>query len=114
MRSPIEQPSHSIAAFQPAALAGANLPFIYLPVKAVTAACGMSVAKLYALIKRGEFPTGDLIGAQSRRWKSTDIAAWLCEQSTKAASREDELGSRLRAKSLKAVTAKKGAGHVEP
>ena len=80
MRSPIEHPNHSISAFHSAAIAGANLPFIYLPIAAVTAVVGMSVAKIYDLIKRGDFPTGDLIGAQSRRWKSTDIASWLNEQ----------------------------------
>lgn len=90
------------------ALSGAGLPFIYLSKKSVTLACGMSIAAIYALIKQGDFPKGDLIGAQSRRWKSTDIAAWLNAQAEKAAAREDELGKPLKSKAAKALSAKKG------
>lgn len=113
---PANKPAHSVAAFQAAfhndsALSGAGLPFIYLGIKSVTLACGMSVAKTYAEIKAGRFPAGDLIGAQSRRWKSTDIAAWLNEQAEKAAAREDELGKPLKEKAAKATKAKKGGCH---
>lgn len=116
MRSTLTQPEnkpvHSAAIFQGNnALIGAGLPFIYLPKQSVTLACGMSIAAIYALIKQGDFPKGDLIGAQSRRWKSTDIAAWLNAQAEKAAAREDELGKPLKSKAAKALSAKKGGRH---
>ncbi len=81
----------------------AGLPFVYLPLAAVRDAVGFSSSRIYALVKAGEFPPGDLIGNQSRRWKSTDIAAWLIEQSEKSAQREAELGSKLKAKADKAA-----------
>lgn len=58
------------------------------------------------LIKTGDFPLGDLIGAQFRRWKSTDIAAWLNEKAKEASLREAELFTTLRRKSNAAVTKK--------
>lgn len=82
---------------------GAHLPFIYLPIAAVCSAVGFSVSRVYTLIAAGEFPPGDLIGAQSRRWKSTDIAAWLLRQAEKAAAREDELAGALKRKANKAA-----------
>ena len=66
---------------------GIHLPFVYMPIRAVCGAVGYSTSRIYELIRAGEFAAGDLIGAQSRRWKSTDIAAWLIEQSSKAALR---------------------------
>ena len=78
--------------------AGAYLPFVYLPIKAVLGAVGLSTSRVYELIRQGEFPSGDLIGAQSRRWKSTDISAWLIAQSEKAAQREAELAGPLKLK----------------
>ncbi len=96
------------------------LPFTYLPIAAVCNAVGLSVSSVYVLIRRGEFPAGDLIGAQSRRWKSTDIAAWLIGQSKKAAQREAEMGAPLRKKADKAArtsvaerAAKKAAKEVD-
>lgn len=85
------------------ALAGANLPFCYLPIRAVCAAVGFSTSRIYALVKVGEFPAGDLIGAQSRRWKSTDIAAWLIAQAEKSALREAEMSAPLRRKTKNAA-----------
>jgi prophage regulatory protein len=78
--------------------AGAYLPFVYLPIKAVLGAVGLSTSRVYELIRQGEFPPGDLIGAQSRRWKSTDISAWLIAQSEKSARREVDLGAPLKRK----------------
>jgi len=80
------------------ASAGAYLPFVYLPIAVVRQAAGLSTSRIYDLIRQGEFPPGDLIGKQSRRWKSTDIAAWLIEQSEKAAQREAELAAPLKRK----------------
>lgn len=77
---------------------GAHLPFIYLPISSVCAAVGLSTSRIYALIRQGEFPSGDLIGAQARRWKSTDISAWLFSQSAKSAQREAELATPLKRK----------------
>lgn len=82
---------------------GANLPFAYLPIASVSKAVGFSTSRIYELIKKGEFPPGDLIGAQSRRWKSTDIANWLLRQSELAAQREAELAPPLKRKSAAAV-----------
>jgi predicted DNA-binding transcriptional regulator AlpA len=95
---------HSVSAF--AGASAQHLPFIYLQLRAVSAAVSLSQSRIYALIKAGEFPRGDLIGAQSRRWKSTDIAAWLTEQSEKAAKREADLAAALKRKSQKAVATK--------
>lgn len=93
------QTQHSVTAHTALSLpAGANLPFVYLTIANVTQAVGLSTSRIYALIKQGEFPTGDLIGAQSRRWKSTDLAAWLIAQSEKAAQREADLGAPLKKK----------------
>lgn len=64
------------------------LPFVYFTIATVRQAVGLSTSRIYDLIRQGEFPAGNLIGAQSRRWKSTDIANWLIEQSEKAAQRE--------------------------
>jgi predicted DNA-binding transcriptional regulator AlpA len=78
-----------------------NLPFFYMNLGAVICATAFSKSKVYSLIQRGEFPPGDLV-CSSRRWKSTDIAAWLTEQAEKAAQREDELADRLKRRALKA------------
>lgn len=90
-----------------AALAGASLPFIYMPISAVKAAVGLSSSAIYQRISKGDFPAGDLIGDQSRRWKSTDISAWLLDQSAKAERRREELAAPLKAKADRA--AKKSA-----
>lgn len=74
------------------------LPFTYMPIAAVTAAVGLSTSRIYELIRAGDFPAGDLIGAQSRRWKSTDIAAWLVEQSEKSAKRGSAMAAPLKRK----------------
>lgn len=80
-----------------------HLPFVYLKIGDVCAAVGFSVSVLYARIAASEFPAGDLIGKQSRRWKSTDIAAWLNEQSAKSAQRNAELAGPLKRKADKAA-----------
>lgn len=106
------QSQHSSSAFAGSTLpasVGIHLPFCYLPIAQVVAAVGFSTSRIYELIKAGEFPPGDLIGAQSRRWKSTDIAAWLLEQSAKSAQRQSELGAALKRKADKA--AKTGAAN---
>jgi len=76
-----------------------------MPIRAVIAAVGFSVSRIYELIRQGEFPAGDLIGAQSRRWKSTDIAAWLVAQSEKSKQHEAELAAPLKRKSNAAAQA---------
>lgn len=86
------------------ALNSHQLPFTYLKVSDVCAAVGFSTSRIYALIKQGDFPPGDLIGAQSRRWKSTDLAAWLNEQSEKSAQRNAELAAPLKRKADKAAS----------
>ena len=80
-----------------------HLPFVYMPIKSVIEAVGFSTSRIYDLIRKGEFPAGDLIGNQSRRWKSTDIAAWLVAQSEKSAQREAELSAPLKRKATKAA-----------
>lgn len=107
MRSPVPNVSPDIAG---------TLPFVYLPISAVRSAVGFGTSRIYQLIKQGDFPPGDLIGAQSRRWKSTDIAAWLIAQSQKAARREAELSAPLKSKADKAVRkrAELRAARVQP
>lgn len=97
--------STSIPLSQPE-MVGNYLPFVYLQIAAVRSACGLSTSSVYVLIKAGKFPPGDLIGAQSRRWKSTDIAAWLNQQAEKASQREAELSAPLKRKSNMAVLKK--------
>lgn len=79
------------------------LPFTYMPIKAVIAAVGFSTSRIYDLIRKGEFPAGDLIAAQSRRWKSTDIAAWLIAQFEKAAQHEAWMAVPLKKKAEQAA-----------
>jgi predicted DNA-binding transcriptional regulator AlpA len=100
------QTQHSPSAFAGASLpasVGVHLPFCYLPIGQVTTAAGLSTSRVYELIKLGEFPPGDLIGKQSRRWKSTDIAAWLLAQSEQSAQRQSNLGAALKRKADKAA-----------
>jgi len=104
------QTQYSTDAFAGANLPqGANLPFVYLPIAAVRGAVGFSTSRIYELIKAGEFPPGDLIGRQSRRWKSTDISAWLEEQSAKSAQREADIGVKLTATANRAASASRSA-----
>ncbi len=98
---------HSASAFAGATLpasVGVHLPFCYLPIAQVIAAVGLSTSRIYELIKRGEFPPGDLIGRQSRRWKSTEISAWLIEQSEKSAQRQADLAPALKRKADRAAS----------
>lgn len=101
------QTHHSAAAFAGATLpasVGVHLPFCYLPIAQVIAAVGLSTSRVYELIRIGEFPTGDLIGRQSRRWKSTDITAWLIEQSEKSVQRQADLAPALKRKADRAAS----------
>lgn len=84
-----------------------NLPFTYLDMHAVCAATGQSKSKVYALIARGEFPEGDMISMQSRRWKSTDIADWLEKTAAAAERNREALQAPLRSKAALAVNAKR-------
>lgn len=79
------------------------LPFCYMTIAQVIAAVGISASRVYELIKLGEFPPGDLIGKQSRRWKSTNIAAWLIEQSEQSAQRQADLAPALKRKANRAA-----------
>jgi predicted DNA-binding transcriptional regulator AlpA len=75
-----------------------------LTIAQVIAAVGLSTSRVYELIKLGEFPPGDLIGKQSRRWKSTDIAAWLVAQSAQSAQRQADLAPALKRKADRAAS----------
>jgi prophage regulatory protein len=106
---------HSAAAFAGATLpasVGVHLPFCYLPIAQVVAAVGLSTSRIYELIKDGEFPAGDLIGKQSRRWKSSDITAWLLAQSAQSEQRQADLAPALKRKADRAasISASKRAG----
>ena len=107
----IEQPQHSIAAFQKSAIAqAAGVPFCYLSRAEVIAICGISQATLYRLIAEGAFPVGDLITLQSRRWKSTDVTNWLECQSILSKDREASAGADLKHRAKKAVAKRFGGG----
>lgn len=104
---PHNQTQHSALVFAGATLpasVGVHLPFCYLPITQVVAAAGLSTSRIYELIKAGAFPPGDLIGKQSRRWKSTDITAWLIEQSKQSAQRQAELAPALKRKAARAAS----------
>lgn len=116
---------HSAPAFAGATLpasVGVHLPFCYLPIVQVVAVVGLSTSRVYELIRIGEFPPGDLIGKQSRRWKSTDIAAWLIAQAEQSEQRQAELAPALKRKADRAANtsaskraaraAAKGANHA--
>ena len=69
-----------------------DLPFRYMPKKAVLEATGIgSNSSLYAAIQNPEirFPPPDKIGARSL-WKSTSIAEWLTAQAAKAEAERAE------------------------
>jgi predicted DNA-binding transcriptional regulator AlpA len=67
-----------------------NLPFTYLPLDAVLTATGIrSKSKLYAMIKRGEFPEPDRLSVRCSRWRSDVLAGWL-EEVAAVAERERE------------------------
>jgi predicted DNA-binding transcriptional regulator AlpA len=98
---------HSASAFAGATLptsVGVHLPFCYLPISQVVAAAGLSTSRIYELIRIGEFPPGDLIGKQSRRWKSSDIAAWLIAQAEQAEQRQADLAPALKRKANRAAS----------
>ena len=84
---------------------GIHLPFIYMPIAAVKAAVGLSSSTIYVMIARGEFPAGDLISSQIRRWKSSDIANWLQQRAAAAAGQPG-------LKSAKVSRIKSGADHA--
>lgn len=97
---------HSATAFAGATLpasVGVHLPFCYLPIAQVVAAVGFSTSMIYELIRIGEFPPGDLIGKQSRRWKSTDIAAWLIARAEQSEQRQADLSPALKRKAERAA-----------
>jgi predicted DNA-binding transcriptional regulator AlpA len=101
------QTQHSTSAFAGATLpasVGVHLPFCYLPITQVVAAVGLSTSRIYELIKLGAFPAGDLLGKQSRRWKSSSISAWLIEQSEQSAQRQANLGAALKRKADRAAS----------
>lgn len=54
-----------------------------LSVKAVCARLGVSRSTLYQLQHRDGFPSGIKVGAQ-RRWRASDIDAWIEEQARSA------------------------------
>jgi predicted DNA-binding transcriptional regulator AlpA len=83
---------------------GAYLPFCYLTIAQVVAAVGLSTSRIYELIKLGAFPAGDLLGKQSRRWKSSSISAWLIEQSEQSAQRQADLAPALKRKADRAAS----------
>ncbi len=46
--------------------------------------CGLSRSSIYALIDKGEFPGGFLIGPNARAWLQSDVQAWLQSRVTAA------------------------------
>ena len=84
-----------------------DLPFTYLKLQAVCNATGHSKTKIYDLISRREFPEGDMISKQSRRWKSTEIAAWLEKTAAAAERNRTALQAPLRSRASLAAEAKR-------
>ena len=55
------------------------MPDRLLDAKQVSAKIGMSVTSIYAFMKQDTFPKPKRIGKQARRWKESDIDAWIDE-----------------------------------
>ena len=99
--------SHLLLAFR--LLKYLNLPFVYLDLKKVCEAVGNQKTWVYQQIEQGNFPEGDLLSPRCRRWKSTEIAAWLEAQATKASELRAEYKAKASAKATKAINKRWGA-----
>lgn len=84
-----------------------GLPFVYLPIKAVASAVGRSVPTLYKLIASGKFPQGDLIDANTRRWRSNVVARWLEETAAKADAEREHSDAHIKRRAQTSITARR-------
>lgn len=93
------------------AVAGAavppGLPFVYLPIKAIAEAVGRSVPTLYKLIASGKFPQGDLIDANTRRWRSDVVARWLEETAAKAEAEREHADAHIKRRAQSSIAARR-------
>lgn len=96
------QTQHSALAY-----ASASLPFIYLPVSAVSNAIGRSVQTIYKLIAAGKFPQGDLIDTNTRRWRSDVISAWLEETAARSAAERETSDQHIRKRAQASIDARR-------
>lgn len=57
-----------------------------LPLPEVEATVGFKKSHIYSLVKQGRFPAPVAIGT-SRRWKASDVQAWIAEKVQQSAAR---------------------------
>ena len=50
-----------------------------LDAKQVSEKIGLSISMIYARMKQGKFPRAKRLGKQARRWRESDIDAWIAE-----------------------------------
>ncbi|MDP1591681.1 MAG: hypothetical protein Q8M07_28245 [Prosthecobacter sp.] len=81
--------------------------FKYIPAAKVCEYRGCGLSKLYADIKDGRFPAGERHGANTVRWRSDVVAAWLEEQSLNAAAIAEEAGKVAKARAMLAVAGRR-------
>lgn len=52
----------------------------FISVDEVCSMVGLSRSTIWRLIKSEEFPTGRLISPRSRRWRESEVMAWMEER----------------------------------
>lgn len=50
-----------------------------LDAKQVSEKIGLSISMIYVRMKQGDFPRAKRLGKQARRWRESDIDAWIAE-----------------------------------
>lgn len=58
---------------------------------------GFGKSTIYALIKRGQFPSPIALGARARAWISTEVDAWIAQRilETRSASKSPTASSEV-------------------
>lgn len=83
-----------------------DLPFTYMPKRAVLEATAIGHSTLAVKVKRGEFPPPDKIGSRAL-WRSDRVAKWLTEQAASAEAERAERAKLAQAKADRMVDARK-------
>ncbi|MCK9382119.1 MAG: AlpA family phage regulatory protein [Sulfuritalea sp.] len=81
--------------------------FRYLNFRQVAGYRGCSVSTLYNDIAESRFPAGERLGANTVRWRSDVVAAWLEEQSRNSATISEEITKKAKARTHLAVEGKR-------
>lgn len=81
--------------------------FKYLNFRQVAEYRGISISTLYADVAAGRFPAGERLGANTVRWRSDVVAAWLEELSRNSATLADEATKKAKDRARLAVEGKR-------